>query len=89
MQRFFHKISPLVLTIFIGFFLFGCKAKQEEKTTGPATRDISIKETTPVTVVYFEKKAPYSGAYKTAVELFKLMEKKNIKPISPMGICHE
>ncbi|MCK4395876.1 GyrI-like domain-containing protein [candidate division WOR-3 bacterium] len=89
MLKSFNKSMLLVLSILLVFSLFGCKEKpaEEPKQVEP---EISIKETTPLTVVYLEKKGPYAETGKSMEELFALIEKKDVKLSgAPMGMYYD
>lgn len=89
MLKFFQKSMVLVL---IGLLVFalGCKEKPVEKPPEPTKPEISVKEIAAITVVYLEKKGPYSETGKAMAELFGFMGKKNLKPRNfPMGVFHD
>lgn len=87
MIKSYHKSILLVFVLLLVFAFSGCKKKPAQK---PAAPEISVKETTPVTVVYLEKKGPYSEAGKAFEEIFALMGKKNVKlSAAPMGVYYD
>lgn len=90
MLKSFNKSMLLVLSVLLVLCLFGCKEKPVEEPPEPAKPEISVKDTEPMTVVYLEKKGPYSETGKLMEELFTLLKKKDLKLRNfPMGFYYD
>jgi len=89
MLNFYRKSCLVILVTLLVFAFFGCqeKPKEEPKPAMPTALEISVKKSEPITVVYLEKKGPYSETGKAIGELYALIGKKGLKPRNyPMGV---
>jgi effector-binding domain-containing protein len=80
----------VVLLGIIAVFLFlGCPEETAE-TPEPEKPEITATDMDAMTVVFLEKKGPYEETGKAMMELFTLMEKKELKPRNyPMACYHD
>jgi len=89
MSNFLHKSVLLVSVILLVFVFISCEQKPVEKVE-PITPAINIKDNAAVTVVYLEKKGPYTETGKSMGELFSMMGKRNLKMRNyPMGLYYD
>jgi len=89
MSKSFPKCVSLVLVLLLVFAFVGCKQKPVENIK-PVVPAISIKDNAAITVVYLEKKGPYTETGKSMGELFALLGKKNLKPRNyPMATFYD
>ncbi len=90
MSASYRKGMLLLLVVFATFLFYSCAEKPQEKAPEPTKTEVSVKDTESITVVYLEKKGPYSETGKAMEELFTLMGKKNLKMRNqPMGVYHD
>ncbi|TET22791.1 MAG: GyrI-like domain-containing protein [Candidatus Cloacimonadota bacterium] len=90
MSASYRKGMLLLLAVFVVFLLFSCAEKPQEKAPEPTKTEITTKDMDAITVVYLDKKGPYSETEKAMEELFVLMGKKNLKMRNqPMGAYYD
>ncbi len=90
MSASYRKGMLLLLVVFATFLLYSCAEKPQEKAPEPTKTEITTKDRGSITVVYLEKKGPYSETGKAMEELFALMGKKNLKMRNqPMGVYYD